>query len=299
MLRKPEVLQNFIEDSTYWDGFKFRDDDIIIATYGKSGTTWMQQIVSQLVFDGAEGIDVAGLSLWYDFRLNGAETFARIEAQTHRRFLKTHLPAEAMPISSKAKYIYIGRDGRDTAWSFFNHQHNITEEGLNGINNAPGRVGPPMDRGADNVHEFYRDWMAKDGYPAESFWRHVRGWWALRDLPNVKLVNFSELKADLDGSIRAIADFLGIEPSDGDFGRITDHCSFEYMRQHGAEIVPGNGVSWQGGAATFLNKGVNGRWRDTLSADEVAAYEARAVAELGPECAAWLAGGNVSAKGTE
>jgi len=156
-MRKPQVFQNFIMDSTHWDGFKFRDDDIIIATYAKSGTTWMQQIVAQLVFDGAEGIDVAGLSPWYDFRLQGSETFAKVEAQTNRRFLKTHLPAVSLPISPKAKYIYIGRDGRDTAWSFFNHQSNFTDERLSGINDAPNRVGPPMERGADNVHQFYRD----------------------------------------------------------------------------------------------------------------------------------------------
>jgi aryl sulfotransferase len=43
-------------DSTYWNDFKFRDDDIIISTYAKAGTTWMQQIVSQLIFNAAEGI---------------------------------------------------------------------------------------------------------------------------------------------------------------------------------------------------------------------------------------------------
>jgi aryl sulfotransferase len=289
ILRKPLLFQNFIMDSTHWDDFVFRDGDIIIATYAKSGTTWMQQIVSQLVFDGAEGIEVAALSPWYDFRLQGAETFDRIKAQTHRRFLKTHLPASAMPISSQAKYIYIGRDGRDTAWSFFNHQSNFSAERLRAINDGPGRVGPAMERGADNVHQFYREWMAKDGYPAWSFWQNVRGWWALRDLPNVKLVNFGALKADLAGEVRSIADFLGSVPTESTLAKIVEHCSFDYMRQHGAEIVPGNGISWQGGTDTFLNKGTNGRWREVLSAQEISDYEAKALAELGPECAAWLA----------
>ncbi|MBA3912061.1 MAG: hypothetical protein C0524_19820 [Rhodobacter sp.] len=52
-----------------WDGITFRDDDIVIATYAKSGTTWMQQIVSQLIFDGAEGIQTAVLSPWVDLRI--------------------------------------------------------------------------------------------------------------------------------------------------------------------------------------------------------------------------------------
>jgi len=38
---------------------------------------------------------------------------------------------------------------------------------------------------------------------------------------------------------------------------------------------------------------VNGRWRDTLTPSDVAEYEARAVEELGRECAAWLATGTM------
>ena len=47
---------------------------------------------------------------------------------------------------------------------------------------------------------------------------------------------------------------------------------------------------WEGGAKTFIHKGTNGRWKDTLTPAESAEYEKRAIAELGPQCAAWLAG---------
>ena len=50
---------------------------------------------------------------------------------------------------------------------------------------------------------------------------------------------------------------------------------------------------WNGGADTFINKGTNGRWRDELPGDESAAYEAKAVAELGVDCAHWLATGEM------
>ena len=61
------------------------------------------------------------------------------------------------------------------------------------------------------------------------------------------------------------------------------------MKAHAELSAPLGGALWDGGAETFINKGTNGRWRDTLTADEVAAYEAKALAELGPDCAAWLA----------
>jgi aryl sulfotransferase len=41
----------------------------------------------------------------------------------------------------------------------------------------------------------------------------------------------------------------------------------------------------------FINKGVNGRWANILTSEEVAEYEARAERELGAECARWLATG--------
>ena len=60
--RKTREFHNHHFDSTIWNDVKFRDDDIIIATYAKSGTTWVQQIVAQLIFQGAEGLEVAEMS---------------------------------------------------------------------------------------------------------------------------------------------------------------------------------------------------------------------------------------------
>ena len=287
---KTRELQNLLMDSTRWNDFAFRDDDIVIATYAKSGTTWVQQIVSQLIFDWAEGLNIHELSPWVDMRLTTAEVLTALPDQSHRRFLKTHLPADALRMSAQAKYIYIARDGRDTAWSFFNHHFKGTDEYFDRFNNFPGRTAPKLERGTGDVHEFYRQWLERDGFPYWSFWDHVRTWWDIRNQPNVKLIHFNGLKADLAGSVRQIAGFLGLAPKKATFETIVSHCSFDYMKANASLTAPRGGVAWKGGGATFINKGTNGRWRDVLSADEVAAYEARAVAELGPECAAWLAG---------
>ena len=55
--------------------------------------------------------------------------------------------------------------------------------------------------------------------------------------------------------------------------------------------MPLAGAFWDASAEVFINKGVNGRWSDTLSAAESVEYEARAIVESGPECARWLATG--------
>ena len=96
---KTRDLQNHHFDSTIWDSFKFHADDIIITTYAKSGTTWMQQIVAQLIFGGAENIHVHELSPWVDLRIIPPEMIAGLDNQTHRRFVKTHLPVDALVFS--------------------------------------------------------------------------------------------------------------------------------------------------------------------------------------------------------
>jgi aryl sulfotransferase len=141
---KTRNIRNHHMDSTIWDEFRFRDDDIVIATYAKSGTTWVQQIVSQLLFHGATGLDVAEMSPWLDLRVPPKEVkLPAVEAQAHRRFLKTHLPVDALVYSPKAKYIYIGRDGRDVMWSMHNHFANANELLYQLLNDTPAASAPP------------------------------------------------------------------------------------------------------------------------------------------------------------
>ncbi len=287
--QKTREIHNNHMDSTVWNDFKFRPDDIIVATFGKSGTTWTQQIVSQLIFNGAEGVRVGDLSPWLDLRIMPKEAkFPLLEAQTHRRVIKTHLPLDAFVFRPDVKHIYVARDGRDAIWSMHNHYLNFTPEVLEVFNTTPGRVGPPVVYPPDDAREFFLEWMNGAAAPPWSLWENVRSWWEYRDLPNIKLVHFNDLKADPEGEIRAIAAFLEIDVEPAAWPKILDHCSFDYMKAHADESAPLSGQIFKGGAKTFINKGTNGRWRDRLTAAESAAYEARALSELGPDCARWL-----------
>ncbi len=292
---KIRELHNHHFDSTIWNDFQFRDDDIIIATYAKSGTTWMQQIIAQLLFDGDPDLAVADISPWLDLRVPPkAVKLPFVEAQSHRRFLKTHLPVDALVFSSRARYLYIGRDGRDIVWSLYNHHANANQLWYDALNETPGRVGPPIERPPEDIREYWRDWLARDGYPFWSFWDNVRTWWQIRDLPNVRLVHFSELKRDLPGTIRQIAEFLQIPINESRWSAILEHCSFEWMKKNATKSVPLGGLFWDAGAGVFINKGVNGRWADVLTSEESAEYEQIAVNQLGSDCAKWLATGELT-----
>jgi aryl sulfotransferase len=202
---------------------------------------------------------------------------------------------DALVFSPRAKYLYLGRDGRDTVWSRYNHHANMTAAFYSVVNDTPGRVGPAIEPPPASIHAYYRQFFENDGFPYWPFWENVRSWWAIRNLPNVKLVHFNDLKRDLPGSIRSIAAFLSVPIDERSLPAIVEHCSFDYMKANTAKVSPG-GFTWlEGGATTFINLGTNGRWKDVLTPAESVEYEARAVAELGEECAAWLVNGAKSA----
>ena len=292
---KTRELHNHHFDSTIWNDFNFRSDDIVISTYAKSGTTWVQQIIAQLLFNGEEGMEVAEMSPWLDLRVPPKEVkLPMVEAQTHRRFLKTHLPVDALVFSEKAKYIYIGRDGRDVLWSLYNHHSTANETWYEALNETPGRVGPPIEPPPSSITQYYHDWLDKDGYPWWPFWENVRSWWAIRDLPNVYLLHFANLKSDMPGEIRRLAEFIETPIDEAKWERILRHCSFDYMKANATKSVPLGGAFWDGGAQTFIHKGMNGRWREVLSEEEASKYERRAAEELDNECAQWLATGEIS-----
>jgi len=292
--QKRREFHNHHFDSTVWNDFKFRDGDIVVGTYAKSGTTWTQQIVGQILFNGDENVPVAEMSPWLDLRIPPKEIkLATLEAQTHRRFVKTHLPVDALVFSPRAKYLYIGRDGRDVVWSMYNHHVNANDTWYTVLNDTPGRVGPPIERTNLDVADYFRRWMAENGEPFWPFWENIRSWWEIRDLPNVKMVHFANLKSDLAVEMRGIAEFLDVKIDEAKWNDIVGHCSFDYMKANADKAAPLGGALWEGGGTTFINKGTNGRWRDLLTKEDNKAYEARALKELGPDCARWLATGKM------
>jgi aryl sulfotransferase len=291
---KQRELHNHHFDSTIWNDFDFRDDDIIIATYAKAGTTWMQQIIAQLLFDGDPELEVADMSPWMDLRVPAKEVkLPVVEAQQHRRFLKTHLPVDALNFSPKAKYIYIGRDGRDVVWSMYNHHVNANQSWYDVLNNTPGRVGSPIEVPPDDIRQYWHDWLQRDGHPFWPFWENLQSWWGVRNLPNVLFVHFSDLKRDMPGQIRDIARFLDIPINQSSWAAILEHCSFPWMKKNATKSVPLGGAFWDAGAQVFINQGTNGRWVDSLTSDESDEYESLADTKLGTECARWLASGVV------
>lgn len=288
---KAHELIDGLMDSTVWNDIDFRDDDIVIATYGKAGTTWLQQIVAQLIF-GGQDMPVGELSPWVEFRMFPKEaTLGILEKQTHRRFMKTHLPVDALVFSPNVKYIYVARDGRDVLWSYhkFMSGFGAPPPQLQALIDA-GKAEAPQPPNPD-IRAFYHEWLDKDGYPFHPFFAHVQGWWDIRHLPNVLLLHFNDLRSDLAGQMRRVADFIGVNVDPATWPTLVEHCTFDYMKSKAGAVAPIGATFMTEGRQAFFHKGTNGRWRELLSAEEAKKYEDMAVAKLTSDCAHWLATG--------
>ena len=294
------VYQNHHLDGPRWRRFAQRPGDIVISTSYKAGTTLMQTIVANLLFpDGDLPLPANDLAPWIDMRLRPYEEMAaQLEAQTHRRCMKTHLPLDGLPFDEEVRYVVVSRDPRDVFMSLINHYSHYTEYTLEGLNGGD-RVGDPFPRYGGDPHALWRNWITRgwfpwesDGYPYWSHLHHAKTWWEFRHLPNITLVHYNDLRADLEGQMRSLAAWLDIYVPETAWPAVVHACRFETVKADPSKVLgPAFDELFIGGAQTFINKGTNGRWKETLTAAESAEYEARALAELGPECAHWLATG--------
>ena len=165
-----------VMESDRWNGFAIRPDDIVIATYPKCGTTWTQRIVSLLIFQSTAPRQIIATSPWIDCRFQIPIDVAvqMLEAQTHRRAVKSHLPFDALPIYDDMRYIHVARDGRDACMSFHNHVRGFTPEAQMKIGTiimsdpvlAPLMGGGPPPQTPEDPQVFFQTWIAE----AEGQW---------------------------------------------------------------------------------------------------------------------------------
>lgn len=202
--------------------YRPRAEDIFVGTQMKCGTTWMQQVVYEVLNRGngtlvASGTALYAIAPWLEGRKSvPIEEAPTVGAERPGRIIKTHLPAELCPADPAARFIYVARHPVACFASC--------------VDFVVTNVGPL----APNLAAFEEWFCAPDLMWWGTWPDHVRGWWerSTRD-DNVLFVYFEDMVKDLPGVIRRVAAFLGVAPlGPAELARVVEKCEFRYMREH-------------------------------------------------------------------
>jgi aryl sulfotransferase len=281
------------EDSARWVGFPFRQGDIVISTRSKHGTTWMQMIAALLVLQTPDlPAPLGELSPWLDWLIAPRdEVYARLAAQPHRRFIKTHTPLDGIVLDALATYIVVARHPLDAAVSLYHQGNNLDRDRMRELLGTSEPAEPTPVRAP--LHDWLLAWIGSSASPEDELdslpgvlW-HLSDAWAQRGDPNVVLVHYDDLVADLDGEMRRLAALLGVAVPDEIWPDLVTAATFASMRARAEQAAP-NASSVLKDSAAFFRRGTSGAGGEVLADDELAGYRERTAQLAPPELLAWL-----------
>ena len=248
-----------------------RAGDIVVSTYPKCGTTWVQHVVWLLLHEG-EPLP-PGRSLTVDFPHLEEVGAEGIGSLPEPRCIKTHLPFAMTPWHPGARYVVVARNPFDCAVSFFHHTRGFARH---------------YDFADGTFSEFFECFVAGE-VDFGDYFDHLESWIANRDEPNVLFLTYEAMKRDAEGEIAALGRFLGgtaqasVERPET-LSRVLEHSSFDAMRrdqERWASRRPDE-------MPPFIRKGVVGDWKSSFTPEQAARLVERFDQRTGGTAAATL-----------
>ena len=282
------IYNSFVTDSRRWQHYEPRAGDVVVATPPKSGTTWMQTIVALLISgDPAVEPQIAKNMPWFDSRMTPLEDrLAILAAQPGRRSVKTHTPLDGIAYYPECTYLTVYRHPLDVHFSMRNHAVNMPGGMLDWY--FPDESDLTFTRflsGADEGADFEPASLA-------SIIHHYRTFAAARDRPNIHIFHYADLKRDLTGQMRRIAEFLGISHDDDTFAALVQAATFENMQANASRYAPAGGEDFWKSDRDFFKSASSRKWEGKLSDAQIAAYNAMMREHLSAEDIRWLEEGS-------
>jgi aryl sulfotransferase len=275
-----------------WAEFQFRPGDIVISAVPKSGITWVQMICALLIFQTAElPAPISNLSPWLGSpsREQRARSERELAAQEHRRFIKSHKALNQIPADPQVTYIVVARNPLDVAVSQ-NYQDSVLLTA-----NSPGQRGG-SERPPKSAHERLIGWIDQMGQEGRDSYfdrmlRSLSHAWERRDEPNVVLVHYEDLSADLPGEMHRLASRLDITVPADKWPSLVEAATFKQMRAAADQLQPlkyAEARDASKGHAAFFRRGSSGEGRSLLTEAEAARYYALASRVAPRDLLAWL-----------
>lgn len=233
-----------------WRNLDVQKDDIVVTSFPKTGTTWIQEIVYHVLHvDDIEKPSQKCIDERFPYMEmpDNAEVFKSIRELTKPRLLKSHLPFSLLPLgkcNKGYKIIYISRNPKDTAVSMYHFYRAIYSFGFQGTL-------------LDFVNMF-----TSDSVIYGPFWKHVLEFWDHRNDSNVLFLKYEDLHKDLKKGVKNVAEFLSQNLSDDQISSIAHRCSFNQMAANPAS----NHSQWESKifdskVSRFMRKGQVGNWK--------------------------------------
>jgi hypothetical protein len=247
-----------------------RSTDVMIATYPKCGTTWLQQILHALRTRGDMAFsEITQVVPWLEMA-DALGMDPRAEQVSPPRMFKTHLSWEDIP--KGARYIHMTRDPRDALVSHFHFMQ-----------------GWFFETGSVDIDSFAATRFLTKSLRAGGYWAYLSSWWPHRDDDNVLFLTYEDLHEDPRAGIRRIADFIGCQMDAALEAVVLERSSFEFMKAHEHQFddhlvrnFMDSALNLEpGGDSSKVRSGQVGSHKGTLSPQTVHALDERWAQTLG------------------
>jgi aryl sulfotransferase len=297
--------EGFIANNERWERFQMRPDDVIITTPSKCGTTWMQTIVYMLLRGRTElTVPMGTISPWLDMQVRTEEEiFGLLDAQTERRFIKTHTPLDGLPRHPTATFIAIIRHPLDVALSDRDHGLNMMRDRATELRESvAGAFQPPPDwqDAPEDPAEYLRWFIDSDLPPSGSgpnsladYCDQALTYWNGRDQPNVHLFHYADMWDDLEAEMRRVAAILGVAMDDDRWPEFVEAATLRSMRQNAARAAPDTHLELWRSPEGFFKSGGTREWPTLLSAADLSHFDRR-LREMAGDAYDWVMRGRAA-----
>ena len=256
MLVTPVDTQRFEWVHQHWTP---RADDVFIASFPKSGTTWTQQIV-RLVYSRGLIHDsdppLHAIIPWLDDSKDLPD-LSVVDSMTSPRVFKSHNPYHLLPrkLTESNRLIYVTRGAKDTAVSMYFHT-----------------FGFKMYEYDEPIEHFIGEFMAGRGEYGP-YWTHLASWYAQRERHNILVLHYEEMQIDLAATVSRVAHFLDQPLTHKEIERIAQRSTFSSMKKDPRSSMQLWDEEQRKPGIPFMRKGKAGDWPNHFTPELAQAFD--------------------------